>query len=117
MATTFLKSWFSPSKNTNGKNKETGAGNIKTFGEDQESSAIPPARRLSLSKSGKMKRKSYAKQSSVKDATFFTPPSTDVDRIKNSENNNVNCGARTSEQDDIDAVIADLLDTAENTRV
>lgn len=116
MAATFLKTWFAPSKTANGNNKEPATGTIRTLDNEQDPPPIPPARRLSLSKSGKMKRKSYGKQTSVKNA-FFAPPPNEVDNVNNSENNNNNSARCSDQADNIDDVIADLMETVRNTKV
>ncbi|KAK9730735.1 hypothetical protein QE152_g14331 [Popillia japonica] len=108
MTTAFFKSWFTSNKNSSdlkNNNKEAS----KTNNDDVDPPPIPPERRLSLSKSGKMKRKVYGRQSSVKDVSFFTPS----DNSKSSVSDSV----RSSEQVDIDDVIADLMTTAQNNKI
>lgn len=104
MTTTFLKNWFS-GKNSNSKNKEPDMVNT------EDSPPIPPERRLTLSKSGKMKRKTYNRQISVKDAEVFTQQFVENDKNSDSVTNSEN------QQDNIEDVLADMLKTVENTKI
>lgn len=115
MATTFLKNLFGTSSNKGGSLKSKENSSKPDVNEDFP--PIPPARRLSLSKSGKMKRKQYGKQVSVKDDTLFAPPGAtrpDDNRNRSSENSVTKSNEPV---ESIDEVIADMLNTVKNTKV
>ena len=125
MAPSFLKNLFG-SKKTKGTVERPPDGRDSNAGEVPL--PVPPERKLSLSKSGKMRRKNYNRQVTVIDKSIYKDPRKPIDISSDASTSLTAPGnvcelvrdrslCSTGVDEEMDAVVEELMETAKTTRV